>query len=83
MFVGLFMFLYIMFNYGFHNTDSGAFTMLDAQRNNMMNPSYSAWAQDLLNFNHNWWGTGFCVCIVLVIICGFIDILRKPQDSLE
>jgi hypothetical protein len=77
--VGLFMFMYIMFSYAFFNPVSGAFTLIDEQRGLMMNTNYSLWAQDLLDFQHSWWGTCFCILIVLVVVCGFIDVLRDRQ----
>lgn len=79
--VGLFIILYIMFNFGFHNPDTGAFTILDSHRDDMMNPTYSNWARELLDYNHSWWGTGFCVLIIMVIVCGFIDVLRNPKEG--
>jgi hypothetical protein len=82
MLTGLFFFLYIMFNYGFHNPVSGAFTLLDAHRDEMLG-NFSAWGQDLLNFMHNWWGLGMCACIINVIVCAFIDVLRSPKQSME
>lgn len=79
---GLFMFFYIMFNYAFHNPDTGAFTFLDNNMETLLG-NESVWVRDLLDFQHSWWGTGMVSCIILVIVCGFIDILRKPKDSME
>jgi hypothetical protein len=82
MLTGLFFFLYITFNYAFHNPESGAFTRLDELRPSTLG-NYSGWAADILNFQHNWWGTCFVVLIVMTIVCAFIDVLRNPKQGLD
>jgi hypothetical protein len=81
MLVAIFFFMYIMFNYAYHNPLSGAFTILDSQRHTMMDANYSVWAADLLNWNHSWWGTCFCILIIMVVVCGVVDAIKSSKTN--
>lgn len=83
MLTGLFFFLYIMFNFAFHNPASGAFTRLDEEIDTVMDSGWAAWTRDILDFQHSWWGTCFVVLIIMVIVCAFIDVLRSSKTSME
>jgi hypothetical protein len=82
MLTGLYFFMYIMFTYAFFNPIDGAFTLLDQHRTEMLG-SYSSWGQGLLDFLHSFWGTGFCILIVMIIVCALIDVLRNPSESID
>ena len=82
MFTGLIMFIYVVFNWAFHNPSSGAFTKLDELRPTLLGGE-SSWAQDILNFNHNIFGMVFVALIVVNIACALIDVLRNKNTSLE
>lgn len=79
----LFIIFYVMFNYAWFNPDSGAFTMLDAQRDSMMGTGeIHDWAQDLLDFQHNWWGTCFVAIVIMTLFCAVVDVMRNEKQSL-
>ena len=83
MMTGLFFFMYIMFNYGFHDPTVGAFTELDNQIDINMGPEYASWTRDLLDFQHSWWGTCWVVLIIMNIVCIFVDVIRQPKQTME
>jgi len=83
MLTGLFFFMYVVFNYGFHNPDTGAFTKIDDKIDMAMGSEQADWTRDILDFWHNIWGAVFVVVIIMNIVCGFIDVIRQPRNTLE
>lgn len=83
MITGLFLFMYVMLNYGFHDPTVGAFTELDRQIDTTMDTAHANWARDILDFNHSVWGTSWVVLIIVNIVCAFVDVLRQPKQTLE
>jgi hypothetical protein len=83
MITGLFFFMYVVINYGFHNPVDGAFTELDSQIDVTMDAEHASWTRDLLDFQHSWWGTCWVVLIIMNIVCAFVDVIRSPKQTLE
>lgn len=71
---------FIMFDYAFHNPDSGAFIKLRNVANNTIdNTSWRDNTNDQGNMLRDAFGIGRVICIGLCVLCFIIAVLDKPS----
>jgi len=79
---GLFHILFTMFDYGFNNPDTGAFTALEEQMNETLTGDYQDSAYDLNVMMRQFFGIGRVVIVgICVVVIAFIIFDRNPSGS--
>lgn len=79
---GLFHIMFTMFDYGFNNPDSGAFTALQEQMNETLTGDYQTDAYERNVMLREFFGIGRVVIVLIcVIIIAFILFDRNPEGS--
>ena len=79
---GMFHILFTMFDYGFNNPDTGAFTVLEEQMNETLTGDYQQSAYDLNVMMREFFGIGRVVIIgIIVAIIAFILFDRNPSSG--
>ena len=83
MFAGIFHIMFIMYDYGFNNPDSGAFTQLRERLNESMNGS---WQTDAYNKSvqlQQFFGIGRVICIGLAPVMFVIAVAGRKNTYEE
>jgi len=79
---GLFHILFVMFDYGFNNPESGAFAALEEQMNETLTGDYKDNAYERTVMLREFFGIGRVVIVaVCVIIIAFILFDRNPNEG--
>ena len=75
LFVFIFHSLFVLFDYGFNNPDSGAFTMLEEKLEDRMPMSYRNKNDELIQF----FGVGRFVVLAVALACFALEIIDRKR----
>ena len=79
---GLFHILFVMFDYGFNNPDSGAFTALEEQMNETLTGEYRNAAYERNVMMREFFGVGRVIIVLIcVIIIAYLLFDRNPEGG--
>ena len=75
LFVLIFHSLFVLYDYGFNNPDSGAFTMLEDKLEDRMPESYRDKNEELLQF----FGVGRFIVLAIALACFALEIIDRKR----
>lgn len=79
LFTGIFHMLFIMFDYGFHNPDSGAMTQLGEKFNETLSPSMASSRYNNTKMLRQSFGISRFICIGSIPVICVVAILRRQR----
>ena len=74
---GIFHMLFIMFDYGYNNPDTGAFSRMVEELNETMSPYYRNWMWNNTLMYREFFGIGRFICMALCPILIGVEIFSK------
>lgn len=79
-FAGIFHIMFIMFDYAFHNDDSGAFSQLSDRLNETMNPTWQNLSYNNSKRLTQFFGLGRIICIGLAPAMFIIAVVSNKRQ---
>ena len=77
---GVFHMMFIMFDYGFFNPDTGGFVQLSDKLNESMLPEYRNQAYNQSQLFKWFFGMGRVICIVLCPVFGMVELFVSKRQ---
>lgn len=81
MLAGIFHILFIMFDYGYNNPDTGAFTRLESMMNETLTGDYQQSAFDNNNMMRQFFGIGRFIILAICAIAFVVGVLGTRQQT--
>ena len=81
MMLGLFHIVFTVFDYGFNNPESGAFTLLEETMNETLTGDYQSDAFANNQMAREFFGIGRFIIMAIIVIVGAVILFDKPNTS--